>query len=272
MYEGSANGASNRRSIYVVIARNNIDPFLRAFDFPDPTTTMGARNTTNVPAQSLTLLNNEQVISRARLFADSVFSNADLSTDTDKINNMFLRALGRNATTEEVAASRQYLEALIRDIEEQEAEIVKLNEFLDTASKQRESILAPIRQRLTEAAMKDNNKRAPTCAWVRGGEEGLTDQINGLKLDLINGAHIADGALILKSPRAFARSGKVSKDVSEKTLAAVVQLDNLDQQGGGVINIQSSNGIIFDAIVYGERDSRLWMPGSNGFVRTQRVN
>ena len=51
-----------------------------------------------------------------------------------------------------------------------------------------------------------------------------------------------------------------------------MQLDNLDQQGGGVINIQSSNGIIFDAIVYGERDSRLWMPGSNGFVRTQRVN
>ena len=277
MYEGSANGASNRRSIYVVIARNNIDPFLRAFDFPDPTTTMGARNTTNVPAQSLTLLNNEQVISRARLFADSVFSNADLPTDTDKINNMFLRALGRNATTEEVAASRQYLEALIRDIEEQEAEIVKLNEFLDTASKQRESILAPIRQRLTEAAMKDNNPKAelpqPLHAWdFSGGEEGLTDQINGLKLDLINGARIADGALILKSPRAFARSGKVSKDVSEKTLAAVVQLDNLDQQGGGVINIQSSNGIIFDAIVYGERDSRLWMPGSNGFVRTQRVN
>ena len=46
MYEGSAAGGSSRRSIYVVIARNNIDPCMRTFDFPDPATTMGARNTT----------------------------------------------------------------------------------------------------------------------------------------------------------------------------------------------------------------------------------
>ena len=79
-------------------------------------------------------------------------------TDTDKINNMFLRALGRKQPKRSQRAV--IFEALIRDIEEQEAEIVKLNEFLDTASKQKESILAPIRQRLTEAAMKDNNPKA----------------------------------------------------------------------------------------------------------------
>ena len=276
MYEGSANGASNRRSIYVVIARNNIDPFLRTFDFPDPVTTMGARNSTNVPAQSLTLLNNELVITRSRRFADSVLDNVDLPTSSDKITNMFLRALGRHPTNAEVAASESYLESLIRDNEEQAAEIAKLSSILEQAVKQREGILMPVRQRLTEAAKKDENPQGmlpqPLHAWdFQQNEDVLTDHANGLKLELENGARIADGALVLDSGNAYARSGKVAKDVTEKTLAALVQLANLNQRGGGVINIQSNNGIIFDAIVYGEQNQLLWMPGSDGFRRTQRV-
>jgi len=112
----------------------------------------------------------------------------------------------------------------------------------------------------------------PLHIWnFREGDDVLKDTVNGLRLSLHNGALIEGGALALKGGNAYARSGALTKDVAEKTLSAVVQLDNLDQKGGGVINIQTTNGIIFDAIVYGERDSRLWMPGSNGFARTEHV-
>ena len=276
MYEGSAAGGSSRRSIYVVIARNNIDPFMRAFDFPDPATTMGARNTTNVPAQSLTLLNDEQVINRAKLFADSVFNNQALAEPADKINRMFLRTLSRPATPQELTTSENFINSLILDNQEQAREIAKLNDRLGSVLRQRNAIVEPIRQRLMEEVKNGDKPQAevppPLHIWnFQEGDDVLVDTVNGLRLNLQNGAVIEDGALTLKSGNAYAHSGALSKDVAEKTLSAVVQLNNLDQRGGGVINIQTSNGIIFDAIVYGERDSRLWMPGSNGFTRTEHI-
>ncbi len=277
MYEGSVNGGSNRRSLYVAIRRNNIDPFMRAFDFPDPTTTMGARNNTNVPAQSLTLLNSELVINRAKAFADSVLNDAAYPQQADKIANMFLRTLSRPPSAQELAASQDFLATLIRDNEEQHTEIAKLNQLLNRSTQQRNAIITPVRQRLLELAKEGKQPNvelpAPLHAWdFQEGEEVLTDGVNGLKLELKNGARIEDGALLLQGGNAYAQSGPLSKNVDEKTLAAVVQLDNLQQRGGGVINIQTSNGVIFDAIVYGERDVQLWMPGSNGFVRTQTVD
>ncbi len=276
MYEGSAAGGSSRRSIYVVIARNNIDPFMRTFDFPDPATTMGARNTTNVPAQSLTLLNNEQVINRAKLFADSAFNNQALAEPADKINHMFLRALSRPATPQELVASEEFINSLILDNQEQASEVSELNDMLDSFLKQRNAIIEPIRKQLMEEVKNGDKPQAevpqPLHIWnFREGDDVLKDTVNGLRLSLHNGALIEGGALALKGGNAYARSGALTKDVAEKTLSAVVQLDNLDQKGGGVINIQTTNGIIFDAIVYGERDSRLWMPGSNGFARTEHV-
>ena len=43
----------------------------------------------------------------------------------------------------------------------------------------------------------------------------------------------------------------------------------MTQQGGGVISLQTLDGNLFDAIVYGEREAGRWMAGSNGFVRTK---
>jgi hypothetical protein len=48
-----------------------------------------------------------------------------------------------------------------------------------------------------------------------------------------------------------------------------VQLTNLDQQGGGVMSIQARDGGPFDAIVFGEREAKRWMAGSDFFNRTQ---
>ncbi|NIP93941.1 MAG: DUF1553 domain-containing protein, partial [Akkermansiaceae bacterium] len=57
MFDGVISGGTPRRSVYMRIKRNALDPFLSAFDAPVPASTVGRRDVTNVPAQSLTMLN-----------------------------------------------------------------------------------------------------------------------------------------------------------------------------------------------------------------------
>ena len=62
---------------------------------------------------------------------------------------------------------------------------------------------------------------------------------------------------------------KIPFGVSEKTLSAWVKLDNLKQRAGGVITLQTPNGVVFDSIVYAEKQPYIWMSGSNNFRRTE---
>jgi len=75
------------------------------------------------------------------------------------------------------------------------------------------------------------------------------------------------GGLVLDG-RSYLETDPIDFGVEEKTLAAWVKIDPLDQSGGGVLSLQSLDGSVFDAIVYAERESRQWMAGSNGFVRS----
>jgi cytochrome c553 len=61
---GPLDGA-RRRSVYVEVRRNFLSPFLLAFDLPVPATTAGVRGTSNVPGQSLTLMNDRFVREQA---------------------------------------------------------------------------------------------------------------------------------------------------------------------------------------------------------------
>jgi hypothetical protein len=56
--------------------------------------------------------------------------------------------------------------------------------------------------------------------------------------------------------------------LTSKTLVAWIQLADLEQAGGSVLTIEHPDGAQFDAIVFGERVPRRWMPGSNNFLRT----
>lgn len=80
-------------------------------------------------------------------------------------------------------------------------------------------------------------------------------------------AVIKDGALVVDGT-SFVATTPVTNDITEKTLEAWVQLDDPNQRGGGVISLETINGGVFDAIVFAERESHRWMPGSNGFTRT----
>jgi hypothetical protein len=58
-----------RRSLYVRVQRNFMSPLLLAFDMPTPFGTVGRRSDSNVPAQSLILMNDAFVWDQARGWA-----------------------------------------------------------------------------------------------------------------------------------------------------------------------------------------------------------
>ena len=96
-----------RRSVYLVIRRNNLNPFLEVFDAPKPFTTLGRRDTTNVPAQSLALLNDPFVIGLARDWARAMIQRGE--PEDERIQRMFEMAFARTPSEQEVQQCREYL-------------------------------------------------------------------------------------------------------------------------------------------------------------------
>jgi hypothetical protein len=100
-----------RRSVYLTVRRNALSPLITTFDGPKPFTTLGRRDATNVPAQSLTLLNDPFVIESAQNWAARL--DPGLSDDM-RIDTLFVQALGRRATPGEQQACRRYLADLVK--------------------------------------------------------------------------------------------------------------------------------------------------------------
>jgi hypothetical protein len=104
---GPLDGAG-RRSIYTRIRRNFLPSFLLAFDLPVPFQAMGRRNVTNVPAQSLTLMNDPFVKEQATLWATKTLRDGALSPEA-RIDGMYREAFARGPTAEERAAAIEFL-------------------------------------------------------------------------------------------------------------------------------------------------------------------
>ena len=66
-------------------------------------------------------------------------------------------------------------------------------------------------------------------------------------------------------------SAPLTQDLSAKTLEAWVQLGHLEQRAGGVIGVETLDGKVFDTIVFGEKQPKRWIVGSNNFARTQAI-
>jgi len=103
-----------RRSVYLKVQRTNLQPFLQVFDAPKPFTTLGRRDATNVPAQSLTLLNSPFVIEQANRWAKTLIASGGDSPET-RIRRMFAQALARPPGDDELGAATEYLTALAQD-------------------------------------------------------------------------------------------------------------------------------------------------------------
>ena len=142
---------NRRRSIYVEIRRNFLAPMMLTFDMPSPFSCMGRRSASNVPAQSLMLLNDPFVHQQTQHWAERLLAavpetpvvqsspesdldsdpdsdadsearlpsaaacdreaDGDLSCETARLQLAFETAFARPATAIELAACREFLRA-----------------------------------------------------------------------------------------------------------------------------------------------------------------
>ncbi|MGB8170769.1 MAG: DUF1553 domain-containing protein [Chthoniobacteraceae bacterium] len=114
MYGSPAAAGAPRRSIYLQVKRTNLNPFLQTFDAPKPFTTLGRRDATNVPGQSLTMLNSPFVIEQAQKWARRLARAGSASPD-DRIRAMFASAFARTPADDELTNARAYLNLLAAD-------------------------------------------------------------------------------------------------------------------------------------------------------------
>ncbi|MGL4550038.1 MAG: DUF1553 domain-containing protein, partial [Gemmataceae bacterium] len=114
---GPLDGAG-RRSVYLGVRRNFLSSFLLAFDAPSPFSTVGRRTVSNVPAQSLILMNDPFVQQQSALWAKR----------GGGVRRMYLAAFGRPPSADEVAACEAFLKA--GTAEELAHALVNVKEFL----------------------------------------------------------------------------------------------------------------------------------------------
>lgn len=93
---GKKNGpldGSGRRSIYGSVYRNFLSPFMLAFDQPAPFGTKGKRSVSNVPAQSLALMNDPFVIGQCKMMGTNIFQAK--MTKSESVASLFEMITGK---------------------------------------------------------------------------------------------------------------------------------------------------------------------------------
>ncbi len=109
-----------RRSIYIAVRRNFLSPFMLTFDTPVPFSSMGRRNVSNVPAQSLILLNDPLVVELSRGWALRALKNVS-QTGREGIKKrvawMYLTGFGREPTPKESQTAIAFLESKMTELE-----------------------------------------------------------------------------------------------------------------------------------------------------------
>ena len=97
---------NDKRTVYAKVSRFRIDPFLQAFDFPNPTFTAEQRFSTNVPVQRLYFMNDPFVYKQAEVLSKRVYTAGD---DTARITEAYRLLYGRAPTPAELQAGLDFL-------------------------------------------------------------------------------------------------------------------------------------------------------------------
>ena len=99
-----------RRSVYLSVYRNFLNPFMLTFDMPSPFGPQGRRSNSNVPAQALALMNDPFVVSQAKALAEKVLTIPELTAD-QRIAGMVERIHGTEPTDQQIQQLRTFLDA-----------------------------------------------------------------------------------------------------------------------------------------------------------------
>ncbi len=155
--------------------------------------------------------------------------------------------------------------------------VVEIDQQVGKLQRNIENMIGPVRDRLRAERQQASGSNADklktiqppvaTATWEFDGD--LQDSQGQLHLEASGGAVVQDGALVLDGKAAFAASPLLEEPIAEKTFEVWVKLNTLEQRGGGAISLETKDGIVFDAVVFGEREPKKWMAGSNNFTRSK---
>ena len=97
----SMTGGDFKRGVYIKAKRNQLNPFLTTFNLPIPTSAVSKRDSTNVPAQALTMMNGEFVRNAARDWARNIRVEKKKLSIKDEIESLYIDAYARVPTQAE---------------------------------------------------------------------------------------------------------------------------------------------------------------------------
>jgi hypothetical protein len=98
---------STRRALYLPVIRNNLYDLFQQFDYPDPSTSTGLRNSTVVSPQALLLMNSDLASDAAATFAQRL---AKLSTENvQRLRAAYRLAFAREATDDDLHRAQNFL-------------------------------------------------------------------------------------------------------------------------------------------------------------------
>lgn len=104
---------NGRRSIYLEVRRNFLEPMMTTFDRPIPFSTFGKRDVTNVPSQSLIIMNDPFVTEQAELMAKKLLTQNELTFE-EKIAWIYMRSFSRKPTSEELKNAKEFMTVLTK--------------------------------------------------------------------------------------------------------------------------------------------------------------
>ncbi|WP_437185195.1 DUF1553 domain-containing protein [Planctomicrobium sp. SH668] len=262
-YGSPVNGTVPRRSVYVAVRRNALDPFLRVFDFPEPFSAVGKRDVTNVPGQALTMMNDPFVGALATDWARNISGDVDLTSDSDRLAAMMQDVVSRIPTQQELGLLNDYLQSLRKAHQERQQQRSELDAKVAEVDGEIRLILDVLMERSGGEA---GPQLEAFARWDFSNEQSLAQHAiplqNENQVDFRGGTARFDGASYLVS-------SPLEMTLREKSMEVWVQPDDYDQRGGGVMTLQLANGDRFDSIVLGEIAAGEWIAGSDFFNRTR---
>jgi hypothetical protein len=102
---------SNRRSIYQPVFRNSLPDLFEAFDFADPSTSVGQRTRSTVAPQAMVMTNHPWVIARSQEAAKKYAALAEQLGVDQTLERLFRDCFGRSPTDGEWTVCREFFAA-----------------------------------------------------------------------------------------------------------------------------------------------------------------
>lgn len=98
---------SSRRSIYVPVIRNHLYDMFRLFDYNDASVLTGDRNISTIAPQALFMMNSEWMANVSLALAERLMQQ--ISDPTARIDQLYMEAYGRQATSDEQTRSLAFV-------------------------------------------------------------------------------------------------------------------------------------------------------------------